>query len=95
MMRAVELVYFEGCPNAEKARDVLGEAFSRLGLEEEWTEWDLTAPGCPERVRRFGSPTILVNGADVTGPGSGAVAMACRADGVPRLEQVLRALDEA
>ena len=88
----VELVYFEGCPHAQVARDVLAAALSEIGLPEEWTEWDLADPDTPECVRRFGSPTVLVNELDVTGEGPGVSAMACRADGAPGVEAVLTAL---
>ena len=39
----------------------------------------------PAASRRFGSPTILVDGKDVTGE---TVGMACRADGVPSVASI-------
>lgn len=86
--RTVELVYFDGCPNADRARENLRAV---LG-EEEWTEWNLSSEATPEPFRRHGSPTILVGGRDVTGAQGGNAAMACRADGVPSADLIRRAL---
>ncbi len=93
MSGEIELVHFQDCPNAHRAREALTAALSFLELPMVWTEWDLEDPGTPERFRAFGSPTVLVNGADVTGTGPGTSAMACRADGAPSAEVILRALE--
>ncbi|MEQ9398933.1 MAG: hypothetical protein RJQ04_07150 [Longimicrobiales bacterium] len=84
----VELVYFNGCPNADRARENLRAV---LG-EGAWTEWDLSAEDTPKPFRRHGSPTILVGGRDVTGAEGGNAAMACRADGAPSTDIIRRAL---
>ncbi len=85
----IELVYFEGCPNAQTAREniraAVGEAFNEA---VEWLEWDLMAESTPERFKRYGSPTVLVDGHDVTGDRPGNNAMACRADGAPSVEAI-------
>lgn len=88
----IDLVYFEGCPNAVKARENLRSAIELAGAGVEWAEWDLMADGTPEQYRTHGSPTVLVNGRDVTGEGHGAVAMACRADGAPSVETIRDAI---
>ena len=46
----------------------------------------------PERFRRHGSPTVLVDGSDVTGEGAEVAAMACRADGAPSVETITDSL---
>lgn len=61
----IELVYFAGCPNVEAARDAMREALAEAGLGAEWQEWDRNDPGSPDRVRNYGSPTVLVDGHDV------------------------------
>lgn len=68
-MRRVELVYFAGCPHVEGARAQLRAALREVGLVEAWTEWDVNAVDAPEHVRGHGSPTILVEGVDVSGTG--------------------------
>lgn len=77
----IDLVYFDGCPNADQARANLRAALDGGS----WREWDLSSADTPERFRRFGSPTVLVDGRDVTGKGDteNPGAMACRADGAP------------
>ncbi len=87
-MPRFELVYFEGCPNASQARENLREAVEASGQGVTWSEWDLMAESTPADFRRFGSPTVLVNGEDVTGENVGTAAMACRADGVPSVATI-------
>ncbi len=84
----IDLVYFEGCPNASQARDNLREAVEASNKDLTWSEWDLMEESTPADLRRFGSPTILVNGEDVTGESVGTAAMACRADGVPSVATI-------
>jgi hypothetical protein len=88
--RTVELVYFDGCPNAHTARANLRAVMD----DGSWTEWNLSAADTPDRFRRHGSPTVLVDGQDVTGEREGAGAMACRADGAPPPEVIRRALQD-
>ena len=89
----IELVYFEGCPNARMARENIRAAIAEAFSEPvEWSEWDLMADSTPEDFKRFGSPTVLVNGHDVTGDGPGNVAMACRADGAPSVALIAASL---
>jgi len=95
----VELVYEEGCPNIEPARELLLRAFETAGLTPRWSEWDIAESDAPERVRGYGSPTILVDGDDVA-PETANEASCCRvyADsdsgnrGVPALARVVSAL---
>jgi hypothetical protein len=92
MKRTIELVYFEGCPHATLARERVAEAMRSCGLQEEWAEWDLMDDKTPDWAKQFGSPTVLVDGEDVTGAGPGASAMACRADGAPSTSVIVKAL---
>ncbi len=84
----IELVYFEGCPNASQTRDNLREAVEASSQDLTWSEWDLMEESTPADFHRFGSPTVLVNGEDVTGENVGTEAMACRADGVPSVATI-------
>lgn len=84
----IELIYFDGCPNAEKARENLRAAVGGAS----WKEWNLSSGETPERFRRYGSPTVLVDGDDVTGEGGEIAAMACRADGAPSSDLIRGAL---
>jgi mercuric ion transport protein len=89
----IDLIYFEGCPNAAQARRNLRDAIAATGRELSWSEWNLMAETTPVELRRFGSPTVLVDGEDVTGERGDAEAMACRADGVPTVEVIAGRLD--
>jgi len=89
----IELVYFEGCPNARTARENIRAAVAEAFSEPvEWSEWDLMAKSTPEDFKRYGSPTVLVDGHDVTGDGPGNNAMACRADGAPSVAVIAASL---
>lgn len=84
----IELVYFDGCPNVEQARANLRAVVG----EGSWTEWNLSSADTPDRFRRYGSPTVLVDGHDVTDGNGDEQAMACRTDGAPAPEVIERAL---
>lgn len=73
----VELIYDADCPNVAATRSVLIKAFAKTGASACWREWERSAPESPEYVRRFGSPTILVDGEDVV-PDGKYDAASCR-----------------
>ncbi len=77
-MSRVELVYDQTCPNVEAAREEIRSALAATGLSGEWVEWDREADDSPDQVRSYGSPTVLVDGVDVSGAGSEADANCCR-----------------
>ncbi len=90
----VELVYFTGCPHVEAVRQAIRDALALEQLPLAWREWDQHDPATPSRVQRFGSPTVLVAGRDVTGATMGDAA-ACRADGFPPAEAIRAAVRTA
>lgn len=61
----LELVYDPGCPNVDAARNVLAVALQDLDLPAVWREWSTDDPECPATHRKYGSPTILLNGSDI------------------------------
>lgn len=99
-MPTVELIYDQGCPNVAAARTELLRAFARAGVTARWREWDVSRADAPAHTRGYGSPTILVNGADVSGAEPAGTDVCCRvylgagdgARGVPRLEDMVAAL---
>ncbi|MAO57260.1 MAG: hypothetical protein CMM61_16410 [Rhodospirillaceae bacterium] len=98
-MPAVELVYDKTCPNIEGARKQLIAAFGAAGRPPTWSEWEVDDPGAPDHVRSYGSPTILVDGEDVSGIPLEETGSCCRiytlegdARGVPPLDQIVAAL---
>ena len=87
----LELVYFEGCPYAEDARDRVAEALSLLNLPARWTEWDSTREDTPLPYRQLPSPSVLVNGIDVAG-GATSAGQSCAIGGGPTTSQIVDAL---
>ncbi len=103
MNPTVELIYDADCPNIEPARAVLTAALTRLNRPPEWVEWDSGAATTPAHAKGFGSPTILVNGKDVSGISPGQMPSCCRVysddggalSGVPSVDRVVAALQSA
>jgi hypothetical protein len=78
----IELLTSPGCPNADAARTLVNEYLATLGIH---------AP-IVDRVGRYPSPTVLVDGVDVMRPEAGApIGDACRLD-LPTPQRVLDAL---
>ncbi len=91
----VELIYFDGCPNAEQARSNLKDAIARAGCGCSIIEWKHGDASAPDYVGKYGSPTILIEGNDIAGDsGIGCSASSCRIyeDGIPSVETIQKAL---
>jgi hypothetical protein len=96
----VELIYDRDCPNVATARAQLLRAFAASNTQARWIEWDRNAPESPDYARRYGSPTILVNGKDVAGEPPNDGAACCRLytaaeaaiRGVPPVEVISNAI---
>jgi mercuric ion transport protein len=98
----VELIYEQTCPNIEVARTRLIQAFHRARLSATWREWEVSRLETPEYARQYGSPTILVDGKDVSGDGNQASRNSCRLyatdfgyEPVPAVEQIASMLQGA
>lgn len=74
----IELIYDADCPNVAQTRSLLIKAFTRTGVSARWREWERAAPDTPGYAQSCGSPTILVDGKDVSGAGPVAGTGACR-----------------
>jgi hypothetical protein len=78
----IELLTSPGCPNAEATRKMLTDCLSSLGIDVPIID----------RVGRYPSPTVLVEGVDVTRPEAEApIGDACRLD-LPTPQRVLGAV---
>lgn len=93
----IQFLAFDDCPYADTALAVLQNALRSCGLSEDHYEAvNILDPSTPNNLSGWGSPTILVNGRDVSGhaPGDGA---GCRLydtpDQVPTLAMILTAID--
>jgi len=96
----VELVYESTCPNVAAARTALLRAFADAGRTPDWQEWEVGSADAPAHVHGYGSPTILVDGRDVTGEAPDRDDLCCRVytagdsacAGVPPHAQIVAAL---
>lgn len=61
----VEILYFEGCPNHEGARELVERVSRELALEVELRFVDVPDEDAARGMRFLGSPTIRVDGTDV------------------------------
>lgn len=81
----VEVLHHDGCPMFARALELVRACVHELAVDAVVTE----------RVARYPSPTVLVEGRDVMGvPGGGLDGDACRLD-VPTWTRVVEALRAA
>ena len=62
----LEFLHGCNCGNAATAHKNLEEAFRQLGMTPNWYEIDLDSPGLSDKYKRYGSPTILIDGKDIS-----------------------------
>lgn len=99
----IELIYESTCPNIKAARLQLLKAFAKAEITPRWNEWEVSAPEAPTHVHGYGSPTVLVNGKDVSGDNHEGDDYCCRVyshgensiQGVPALSDVVFAIESA
>jgi len=95
----VELIFDSDCPNVNEARSQLQLAHKQAGVAPSWIEWNRGDEKSPAYVKKYGSPTILVNGQDVAGAIESDGADCCRLylddegkfKGVPSVEVIVKA----
>jgi hypothetical protein len=83
---ALEILYFEGCPNTEPARALVERLAAQLGIEPEIVLVEVADPDAAVAMRFLGSPTVRVDGVDVE-PGAEQrrdFALSCRIYGGER-----------
>jgi len=78
MKPTIDLVYFDGCPHLEAAREALRAALGSSAGTTAWREWRSDDPALPEYAAGYGSPSIFVGAREVTGAAPTATATACR-----------------
>jgi hypothetical protein len=99
----IEILYFEGCPNHEVANKRVRDVLNDLGIEAEVVHINVKDEATAEEVRFPGSPTVRVNGEDVT-PGSNGepYSMRCRVypttsgfEGAPDKDAIRTAIEKS
>lgn len=61
----VELLYFDGCPNYERTREVVERIAAELGLTPAFELVNVSDPDAAITRRFLGSPTVRIDGRDV------------------------------
>jgi len=61
----VEILYFDGCPNHQSARELVERVAAELQIEPDVRLVDVQTSDDAQRLHFLGSPTIRVNGRDV------------------------------
>ncbi len=93
----VQFLAFDGCPLADAARANLEKALADCGMSG-YEEIDILGPDTPDDLPGWGSPTILVNGVDVSGQPKGD-SVSCRVysgtDRVPETESIVASIKSA
>jgi hypothetical protein len=75
----VEVLWWEGCPSTDKALSELRAALRELGLDPGVVRsTEMRTDEQAQQARFVGSPTILIDGADVQPPGDDPVGLSCR-----------------
>ncbi len=90
----IQLLHFQGCPNVDLARAAARDAIAAEQLDLAIEESDVEGPAAPAWARGWGSPTVLVDGEDVSGQSApvSSESSSCRlyAGGAPSVD-VIRA----
>jgi len=97
----IQLLYFQGCPNAAKALRLVNEVLEKVDLKVEVEQLEIRTPLEAQKWRFLGSPTIRIDGQDVE-PGSrlrSEFGLMCRTyvsggrlAGGPSREQIITAI---
>lgn len=95
----VRVLYFEGCPHAQPAIDLVSRVANEIGVCVDFELVKVAGAAQAESHRFLGSPTIQVNGIDIdpTARARSDFAFSCRIygdSGTPPREMVEAALKE-
>lgn len=75
----IEFLYFAACPNAPAALTLLREVLRAEGISSEVEVIAVETEEAAQRHKFFGSPTIRINGIDISSPPmSTTPSLACR-----------------
>ena len=100
----VDLLFFEGCPNHARARDLVERILSEHGVAAEIRDVEVVDAEDAHAKKFIGSPTVRVDGVDVDPSVTElySYGMMCRVyrqngslSGVPSSEMIERALENA
>ena len=79
MAPRVELLWWDGCPSTPKALELVQEALTAEGLDPAAVEMrEVSTSEDAEHEEFVGSPTIRIDGADVSPPEGEPMGLSCR-----------------
>ncbi len=78
MKAEITLLYDPDCPNVELTRKNIRQALTELSLPANWREANISKPWVRKHLKVSGSPTVLVNGVDVSDAPADSGAACCR-----------------
>lgn len=87
----IEIQYFTGCPNSEKAMEMVRRFVAESELQINYEEILVETQKDAEKYKFRGSPTILINGKDIVGlEESKTPSLSCRyyPNGLPNNENL-------
>lgn len=86
----IQLLTFSDCPNAGAARSALSHALRAEALDVAVEEVDIGRDDALAWARAWGSPTILIDGEELTGasPRSGDIGCRLYKGGAPSVDQI-------
>jgi hypothetical protein len=100
----IEVLWFDGCPNYERARAALDGVLTSRGVDASTIHSIVVDAVCAAALKFPGSPTIRVNGCDIE-PGfrdPSSYPLSCSVyqtdrglQGVPETDWIERAIDHA
>ena len=96
----IQVLYFEGCPNHLSTVDLARQVVAELGLDAEVEEVEVTSGDDAAGLRFHGSPTVLIDGADIepTARDRSDFGFSCRTyagAGVPPRQLMVAAIESA
>lgn len=95
----IEILYFEGCPNHKPASERVLRVIREEGISANVTEIEVPDEAAAKQFAFLGSPTIRIDGMDIE-PASrnargGSLACRCYPGGLPSIEMIRAAIQEA
>lgn len=96
-------LYFKGCPNSQKALDLLKEVLKEKNIDEEIKIVEIKSEEDARKYGFLGSPTIQINGLDIEKERrDDSPSFGCRIyrtkdgySGIPPKDMIIRAIEEA
>ncbi len=100
----IEILTFDGCPNAKLTIERVENALRSAGVNAEVSQLEVDTPELARKMRFLGSPTVRINGLDVVDGDEldRSYGLMCRTyrsgenvDGAPSIDVITQAIRRA